>query len=161
MGEYYMDYTGFIKMLFVVAGLLGVLLLFSEMYEYIRFIYYRRYIYKNLNNIWKLMEESERNSEDVIENILHRECDKMYHQYVLNNKFLRNVFVSPDDLLIKFLTITNTNSDLKYKILMCSHANGIKIFESDESKNKIKLFEKVSLGVTIIGILVTVISFFI
>lgn len=156
-----MDYTGFIKMLFVVAGLLGVLLLFSEMYEYIRFIYYRRYIYKNLNNIWKLMEESERNNEDVIENILHRECDKMYHQYVFNNKFLRNVFVSPDDLLIKFLTITNTNSDLKYKILMCSHANEIKIFESDESKNKINLFEKVSLGVTIIGILVTVISFFI
>lgn len=167
-----MDYTEFIKMLFVIAGLLGILLAFPEIYEYIRYIYYRKYIYRNLNNIWKLVGEFEKKGNDVNEflvgALLSEECEKIYHQYVINNKFLRNIFVSPNDLLIKFLAVAkgkDAYSDVKFEILYRhksdEHEFDVLSFEDKAPKSKIRLFEKVSLGVTVIGIVVTVISFFI
>lgn len=163
-----MDYIGYIKMLFLVVGSLGVLLFFLEIHEYVFAMYYRKYMYRNLNNIWSLAKEFDGDIEsDVIYKIkylLYEECENLYGKYVISNKYLNNAFASPKDLLIKFLTAnkgTFINSNLKFELLSDEHKYDIQSYEGEKPKSKIKLFEKVSVAVTVIGIVVTVISFFI
>lgn len=66
--------------------------------------------------------------------------------------------------MIKFLTVNKgifINCNLKFELLSDEHKYDIRNYEGEKPKSKIKLFEKVSVAVTVIGIVVTVISFFI
>lgn len=94
-----MDFIGFIKMLFLVAGSLGVLLVFLEIYEYVLAMYYRKYMYRNLNNILSLAKEFDGDIENEviykIKYLLYEECENLYSKFVINNKYLNNVFFLP------------------------------------------------------------------
>lgn len=159
-------YINFCKILFIFAAIFISLLFCLFLLETTISPKIKRTIYENLNNLLSsfLMGYEHAPGElpkEQIANIMYMEATKLYKLYIQGNDYLMKEFFSPNDLLIKFLIKYPNNSkyfsEIKYEIII----NSTNYPEKNSNKGKFSdTFNIVSFIVTIIGIIVTIMSFF-
>lgn len=155
-----MNLTEFYEMLFMSVAVIWIYLFLSDVYMRIKAEYYKKTMYNNLSHMFMLYEsEDNQKKADKIRKVISKECEKMYYQYIRNNKYLQSVFLSPEDLLTKFI-ITINNKDRNYiaSEILCDECNHKAEICKKESAHTTSVWEKVSSTVTIIGTIVTIIS---
>lgn len=160
-----MEITNFYQSLFIISGLILVIMFILECTERVKAEFTKKVIYNRLHNIWKLF--SEVNNEDGREHnreaeILRKECESIYIEYIKHNKYLSQVFSSPENLLRAFIVTLDKQEldNIKYEIIC--HTNNSEIIKktTEKENSKMATFEKISFFTNIIGIIVTIISFF-
>lgn len=157
-----MSLVEFYRMIFMLAFFAGIVIFAMDIIEYAKSVYYKKRMYYTLEKMWHLSNWIDSGSDKKIRKVMHEECKNLHFKYVLNNKFLRESFHSPEDILKAFITTVNSNKDCKekFEILYEESKKEIKPYEIYEKKSVIKKFDIISVLVTIVGIIVTIVSLF-
>lgn len=168
-----MRYEDFIKCLFFVAGSLYAFAGFYFLVSRLKVDLKRKDMYRQLHRFVSLYysngEKTNRYEDQLsskeFRELLRIQCQVLYDCYVSDDQYLSRLFYSADDILIKFIsTIEPTYKIdlLKYELDRYSDE---KRYEPVIGKKKSGKDSKISdiigitgIGVTVIGIIVTILS---
>lgn len=168
----------FYKSLFIVLGGIGAVFILSELFLIVRSKIYRRSIYNYLESIFYMGKCNQREGfqpdnhwwyecdGERLKMVIYA-CNKVFENYIIKDKYLRRIFISPNDLFIKFLKTNNSmNGREKFEIMRDAHKFeidvpnnkvGVEVINNN-AEGKVNTFEKVSFAATILGIIVTIAS---
>lgn len=179
-----MNYTDFIKCLFLIAGLAYVFILIYELSCRYRVCRRKADIYKQLKRLKVLCTDNEEDSRirkavvspKEYKRLLEIQCHVLYNCYVKNDKYMDKLFSSANDILLKFISTENFFHDIhltEYNLVsydlaeqeLSEHEDARCIMQPNEQdkKGKISISDVITITgtvVTVIGIIATIISFF-
>lgn len=167
-----MGYENFIRCLFLVAGSLYAFAGFYVLVSRLKADLKRKDMYQQLQKFMLLYySNGEKNDIDLssaeFRELLRLQCQILYDCYVSNDQYLSKLFYSADDILIKFIsTIEPTYKiDLiKYELCRCfseERQEPAEVKQKSDKDSKISnIIGITGIGVTVIGIIATILSLF-